>query len=109
MTLTARTFLVPWAGLASGPAAWAISTQLNYALAPWACAHTNIIPLLGAILALLALLGGFISWRARDIQASYKPSTSMFLASLSAAIAVLFAAVIVTQGAAGLVFSGCEQ
>ena len=28
-----------WAGLVSGPGAWAVATQLQYALTPWICAH----------------------------------------------------------------------
>ncbi len=101
-----RTVAVPWAGLASGPTAWAVSTQLNYAITPWVCAHGwPAVPVLGGVLALLALAGGLISWQARE----GRTRAGVFLASLSTAAAVLFAAVILTQGAAGLVFSGCEQ
>ena len=35
----------PSAGLFVGPAAWFLSTQVNYALTPWVCAHqVRIIP-----------------------------------------------------------------
>src|SRR5207248_422599 len=51
------------AGLIGGPAAWAVSTQLNYALAPLACRYTTlIIALPAAALVLLAVAGGFLSW-----------------------------------------------
>lgn len=34
-----RPWTFSWSGLAVGPAAWAIDTQLNYALVDWACAQ----------------------------------------------------------------------
>src|SRR5687768_14692367 len=28
---------MPWAGLVAGPTAWAVNTQIGYALVPWVC------------------------------------------------------------------------
>jgi hypothetical protein len=56
-----------WAGLAAGATAWAVDTQLNYALVPWACAHgRNIVPAIAGVLAVVSLLGALsslLAWR----------------------------------------------
>ena len=108
----------PWAGLAAGPGAWAASTQANYALVPWVCAHhSNLVPVIAAVLALVALAGAFISWRSWnseaveviDVEASVAPRPRPFLAGIGVFLGILFALVILTQGAAGLVLNGCER
>ena len=49
---------VPWAGLALGPGAWAVSTQVDYAFAPWACSlHFNAVPYIALLLVLMSVLG----------------------------------------------------
>lgn len=56
---------VSWAGLFVGPVAWAISTQVNYALVNWQC--QSRLPLVAAtalLLALAALSAGILSARA---------------------------------------------
>ncbi len=107
---------VPWAGLAAGPTAWAVSTQLNYALANWSCEHQmRIVPILALALAAIALGGAFLSaraWRASGPdQASLESEGTprRFLAGMSLLMAVLFAVVILAQGSAGLVLNGCER
>src|SRR3954471_21617836 len=56
---------IEWAGLAAGPAAWAISTQGNYSLLAWIC-HWKLspVPPLALVLATVALGGAALSWRA---------------------------------------------
>jgi hypothetical protein len=108
---------VDWAGLAAGPGAWAISTQANYGIADMMCGFKfNAVPVLALALVLTALAGATLSWRAwraanaRDEllgQADGRPRA--FVAFTGAAVAVLFAAVIATQGAAGFILSGCER
>ena len=108
---------VDWAGLAAGPAAWAVSTQANYSLANAVCGfRCNIVPLLAAVLVLVALSGAVLSWRAWRIAAAEKELLAqedgrprVFVAVSSTIIALLFATVIATQGAAGLILSGCER
>jgi hypothetical protein len=98
----------PSAGLFVGPAAWFLNTQVNYALTPWVCAHQiRIIPAVALALAALSLGGGFLSWRA--CRAAGTTPAERFLAAIGVAMALLFAAVILVQGAAGLVFHGCER
>jgi hypothetical protein len=108
---------LPSAGLYAGPAAWAVSTQANYALVPWVCAHkVPVIPVLAAILVLVSLFGGVMSWRAlanaepeRNADATGGGRPHRMVAAVGMMTAVLFALVIAVHGIAGLVFDGCER
>src|SRR4051812_22193533 len=56
---------LPSAGVFAGPVAWALSTQTNYALVPWTCAHQiRVIPIVALVLAIASLTGGYFSWQA---------------------------------------------
>lgn len=108
---------MPSAGLYAGPVAWMVSTQANYSLVPWECAHqVRVVAILGFSLALVSLAGGFLSWRAWSM-ASRAPASAegqggqprRFLALIGMAMALLFAIVIALHGTAGLVFHGCER
>src|SRR4051812_1413871 len=98
-----------WAGLLSGPLAWAVSTQLNYALVPWQCnRQIQVVLPVALLLALFSLLGGALSWRAkRQGGAPSKPErtrgTEHFVADLGILSALLFALVIIMQGSAALI------
>ncbi|ESX99598.1 hypothetical protein [Mesorhizobium sp. LNJC405B00] len=102
-----------WGGLLSGPMAWAISTQLNYALVPWQCnRQVPVVLPVALVLAALSLLGGALSWRAkRQGGAAFKPertrSTEQFVADLGMLAALLFALVIIMQGSAALILDEC--
>lgn len=107
---------VSWAGLLSGPVAWGLSTQGNYALAlPQCLSNGHPTPWIALLLALLALAGGGLSFMAYRHTAAEpaisgrKPRTEMFYSLVSIGIAVLFALVILLQGFAGMVFTGCER
>lgn len=106
---------VSWGGLLTGPLAWAISTQLNYALVPWECSHhVALIPFAALLLALLAAAGGALSWRACGAGgAAFKPAreerTERFVATLGIMAASLFGLVIVMQGAASLILGSCTR
>lgn len=103
-----------WGGLLAGPLAWTVSTQLNYVLVPWQCTHgVQLVPMLSVILAVLALLGGVLSWHAGRIgRAAFRPEregVQRFIATLGMLAAGLFALVILAQGSAGLVLDGCVR
>jgi hypothetical protein len=111
-----RALAVPWAGLVAGPTAWAINTQLGYSLVPWICASkVNLIPPLALGFALTAAFAGVLSWS--SLEGSEPDSVGRheggrpqrLLAGVGVLAAMLFAAVILTQGAAGLVLDGCER
>ena len=99
---------VPWAGLAFGAMAWAISTQLNYALVGNGQLPGRSVPWIALALALVALAGGALSWRAwrshgelLGDHAGGKPRR--FVAGMGVFASVLFATAIALQGVAGLV------
>ena len=107
---------VPWAGLAAGPGAWAVNLQANYAAVPWICAHrVNFVPTLALVLASFALAGAVLSWQAWRAASSVGDETGSggapahLLAGISIMSGILFALVILTQGAAALVLDGCER
>lgn len=108
---------LPSAGVFAGPLAWLVDTQFNYAAVPWVCAHPGpLIPAFALLMALVSLLGGFLSWRG---YASVAPTSTpdstgggrprRFLALMGVAIALLFTVVILLHGAAGIIFHGCER
>ena len=107
---------ISWAGLAAGPSAWAVSTQVNYALAaPQCLLGVFPIPWLALLFAVLALGGTWLSLLAyRQAEAApasglRKPRTEVFLALVGIGAGLLFAAVILLQAYAGMVFTGCER
>lgn len=108
---------VSWAGLLAGPGAWAINTQLGYALVDWSCVtRLRPLPFVAAALLLVALAGAFLSWRAwRHLpeHGSVEESTSRqplrMVAAIGVLLSVLFALVIAAQGMAGVMFDGCER
>lgn len=99
---------VPWAGLAAGPASWAVSTQANYALVPLAC-HTQLYLTVAtaAVLAAVALAGGAVSYR--SWRQAGQTAVARFLSGIGVWSGVLFGTVVVLQGIAGLILSGCER
>lgn len=106
---------VSWADFASGPTAWAVSLQLDYAIVDWQC-YTGVRPtvLISLLAALAALAGITLSWRAmRDASFGISPPlqarTRIFLAWTSVGVGALFGLAMLAQMAAGLIFSGCEQ
>jgi hypothetical protein len=106
----------PAAGLYVGALCWMASTQVNYMLPAVVCAQQSswVVPLLSFGLALITTIAGFFSWRALagrnsrpDPHAGGRPHRFMAIIGMSSA--ALFAAVILLQGAAGLVLHGCER
>lgn len=102
-------YLAAWCGLILGPAAWLASTQVNFALASWQCAHRLYpIPWVALLLALITMAGGLVSfsfWRRQE-----GPEASLtFAASVATLLSALLMLVILIQGFAGLIFTGCER
>lgn len=113
-----RTALVqrtPAAGIVAGIIAVLFNQGVGYALVPWICAsQINPVPVLAIATAAVALLGSFLSWRtlpgrtsAAESHAGGRPLE--FLAGVAVLFGFLCAALVLTQGAAGLVFNGCER
>ena len=112
-----RMLRLDWAGLAAGPTAWAINTQLAYAVAPFACGiRLAILIPVATVLAVVALIGALLSWRSLHAGQSEADwtwhaggNTGRFLAAIGAASGLLFAFVIANQIAAILLLGGCWQ
>jgi hypothetical protein len=109
----ARDRAFPAAGLFAGALAWFVNTEANYALAGRLCGwEAPVVPLLSAATLLLALVGGGLSWQAlrltRPMPEARGGSPARLLAGAGVIAAALFGTVILIQGAAGLVFDGCE-
>jgi hypothetical protein len=110
-----RPWTVSWSGLAVGPAAWAIDTQLNYALVDWACAKGwNPTPAIAAVLTLISLAAAassFVAWQRHDGPGMPIPEQDghprQLLSGIGVAAGVLFAVVIALQGLAGLMLGPC--
>ncbi|WP_406858406.1 hypothetical protein ABEG18_12590 [Alsobacter sp. KACC 23698] len=106
-----------WMGLALGPGAWAVNTQANLILTPFACAAGRPWPVYVSLaLALVSLAGAVASavvWSRAGGLARYRErgdgKPGLLLAGIGVGSGLLFALVILTQGAAGLVFIGCER
>jgi hypothetical protein len=108
---------VTWAGLAAGPGAWGVNLQLNYAAVPWMCGHhLNFSPFVSLGLAVVALAGAFLSWRAWSASGGSGRYWSVidgrpfnFWSGVGGLSGVLFALIILVQGTAGLFLHGCER
>jgi hypothetical protein len=112
---------IRYAGLTSGPVAWALNTQLGQILPYVECGSR--LPLLAAIsflLALLSLAAACLSWlgntepvrrpsSSRAHTDEFAAHTDEFAKTLSALTGALFAFALALQGASSLVLTGCER
>jgi uncharacterized membrane protein YqjE len=100
------------AGLSISSAAWAVNMQLGQILPYLDCRHQARFSALASFAAtLLACVAAVASWRATARARSTQPltATSVFLGSMSALSALIFAFALSMQGIASLVLSGCER
>jgi hypothetical protein len=106
---------VSWAGLAVGPAMWALSTQGNYALAPHLCGrwlHANAGLSLGlALVSFAAALSSWRAWRRHQGPGLHIPEQDghprHLLSGIGVAAGILFGLVIVMQGVAAVIVDPC--
>jgi hypothetical protein len=103
-----------WIGVALGPIAWAINLQTIYAMTPHACAKpTSATVGLSTMMALIAIAGTLISWRAtrRDAPAELAEMQGgrarNFMAWLGVGSGAIFALAILNQLAAAVMISPC--
>jgi TRAP-type C4-dicarboxylate transport system permease small subunit len=107
---------VPWAGLAAGAGAWALSTQLNYV---FATVHCDALAWLRAVTAIaclvIAAVGLALTWPAwRRMHGDLLeedvigPHPRRLVAGVSILAATLFGLAILLQ-TAGVLILGCKQ
>lgn len=102
-----RNYLSAWAGMLAGAVAWAVSTQANYALAPWSCAQQiTVVPWVSIVLILAAAAGGYLSWQ--QVAQGRTPALRL-AATVSVLLSAIFVAAIALHGTAGVIFTGCER
>ena len=103
-----------WLGLALGPLAWAIDTQLQYSLVGLGCSHDILLFVaVTAVLMVTAFAGALISWRVARIDAASEwrdesgggPRT--FIAWIGVGSGIIFGLTIANQLAAFLVVNTC--
>jgi len=103
-----------WAGLVAGPAAWAVSFQLNYSISHWQCmSGAHPAPIASALALVIAGFGAYMSWcalstREHGVGPPMSARARRFVAGASLGIGAVFAFAILLQLAAGLIFGGCE-
>jgi hypothetical protein len=100
--------LWPWSGLILGGTGWALTHQIGSILVQDKCPISSALLLAIICLAglLLALGGGFLSWRLRR-SGSAANETRSFLALVNALVAVLLAVAIFYQLLAALIIPRC--
>lgn len=104
----------PAAGLFAGAGAWITNTTLNFALVADRCASGGAaVPLISGAMLAVALGGSALSWRAWRAAppdpAAQGGAPRHMLAVSGVFAGLLFALVILLQGAAGILFEGCER
>ena len=103
-----------WVGLALGPLAWALDTQLQYSLVSGACTQGLLLFVaMAAVLMLAAFAGALISWRAAriDVASEWRDESGggprPFMAWIGAGSGIVFGLTIADQLAAFLVVNTC--
>jgi hypothetical protein len=103
-----------WVGLALGPVAWAIDTQVQYSLLRGGCTRDILFFVtMATVLILVAFAGALISWRAARVDAASEwrdesgggPRT--FIAWIGVGSGVIFGLTIANQLAAFLMVNTC--
>jgi hypothetical protein len=112
--MTGQRSSFPAAGLITGPAAWAVSTQAGYAATAFICASRAswLMFLAAALLASVSLGGAYMSYATAPQflgQGAADGQPRTFLAAISVGTGILFSLVIALQGVAALTFTGCER
>jgi hypothetical protein len=98
----------PWAGLVGGALAWSLHHQGGSDALHFGCdAGAGLLAAAGGVLALLlALAGGWISWRASGTEA---PTGHRFVGRMTALCAGIFALTIAMQITASLLVPTCAS
>jgi hypothetical protein len=98
------------AGLFAGASAWYAAHDIGLYFSGENCQHGWIAPTVHAVALIICLAGATLSFRTlRATPPSPALEPKHFLAILGCFAGLLFALVLMWQGAATLVYSGCER
>jgi hypothetical protein len=109
MTVTTADRQASWAGLALAPTSWYAMHVAISSLTPAECDGWPATILLAALAAALTAAGGVLSYRYVLRAEPGEDSTRRFVGWIGVAASLLFLFVIACQGAAGLLYTGCER
>jgi hypothetical protein len=98
----------PWAGLFGGAFFWYAAHDLGLYFSAVNCRHQWIVAAVHIVAMLGAALSGLVSWEARPDDGTGGRRLT-FSAGIGLGAAALFMIVILWQGAAGFIYSGCER
>lgn len=98
-----------WAGLALAPTSWYAMHVAVSSLTPAECGGWPATLLVAALAAAVTLAGGVISYRYLRAAGPSGDGTRRFIGWIGVAASLLFLFVIACQGAAGLLYTGCER
>ena len=107
-----------WAGVVGAPAVWAVQMTTGYTLAPLGCGSNTVHLILHGVTilcALLALFGGYLSWReyhgagggSHEDTAGGIVDRARVIGALGLAVSLLMTLVILAQGIPSFFFDGC--
>jgi hypothetical protein len=101
----------PWAGLAGGAAFWYAAHDIGFYYSGHDCKYQWAIRLVHVLTLLACIYCSFISVRVWGSASDENPDSGgvAFGAGISAAAGILFSIVILWQGIAAFVFSGCSR
>lgn len=95
-----------WVGTLLPPLSWAAHVLITYQLSEFGCVHGNYLPIhiASAVLLLLSLIGGFLSWSHwNDVGGAWKTEDfgvvprSRFMSILGVMFSALFSLLIIGQ------------
>jgi hypothetical protein len=108
--ISQRQWLVACAGLIAAPALWAMNTQLGEILPYAECRrHIPFTTCISLLALLLSGIAGALSWRRRARCGDNAGPVFLFIATVAAGTALVFAFVLTLQGVAGLLIDGCQR
>ena len=109
MTVTTAGRYASWAGLVLAPSSWYAMHVAISALTPVECGGWPVTGLVAALAAAPAAAGGILSYRYVQRVEPSSDGTRRFIGWIGVAASLLFLFVIACQGAAGLLYTGCER
>jgi hypothetical protein len=98
----------PSMGVFGGAFFWFLAHEIGFFFSGHACKYSVVIKLIHIVSILGSLASGFISYKSWEDAKATGSQRHIFTALLGMASAALFSIVILYQGIAAFIYSGCE-